>query len=297
MPPATARPTAGGAGLAAAAESPLPPYHRAVLLLVDLDGVVYRGHVPVPGVADVLKRRAAAGDRVIYVTNNSRAHRDEYHARLSAMGLPLAADGIVTAARAAALLLSEEHPPARVAMVLGGPGLARELRDAGIRSVPPTERGLAAAPDALVVGVDFALSYDRLSIAAEVVRRGARFVATNRDPIFPGPERLNAGAGSMVAAVAAAAGREPDIVVGKPEPRLFEAAASLAGVPASDAVVIGDGLLTDIAAAAAIGARSVLMLTGVTTAEALAASTAGITPTAVAANAAELEARLAELSR
>lgn len=267
-----------------------------MLLLVDLDGVVYRGQVAVPGVAEVLRRRVAGGDSVIYVTNNSRSHRDEYRARLAAMGLPLAADGIVTAARAAALLLGEEHPPARVAMVLGGPGLARELRDARIRTVAPTERGLAAAPDVLVVGVDFGLSYGRLSVAAEAVRRGARFVATNRDPVYPTAERLNAGAGAIVAAVAAAAGREPDLVVGKPEPRLFEAAAALAGVPAADAVVIGDGLATDIAAAAAIGARSVLMLTGVTTAEDLAAAAVTARPTAVARDAAELDACLNELS-
>src|SRR5262245_41773292 len=106
-----------------------------VLLLVDLDGVVYRGRDPVPGVAEVLRARAAAGDRVIYVTNNSRSHRDEYRARLEQMGVPLATDGsesIVTAARATAMLLAEADPPPRLAMVLGGPGLARELQDVGI---------------------------------------------------------------------------------------------------------------------------------------------------------------------
>jgi 4-nitrophenyl phosphatase len=149
-------------------------------------------------------------------------------------------------------------------MVFGGEGLTRELNEAGLQTVEPTAEGLAAAPDALVVGVDFALSYERLSIAAEAVRRGARFVATNRDPIYPSEKGLNAGAGSMVAAVAVAAGREPDVVVGKPEPLLFEAAAEIAGVPVAEAVVIGDGLLTDIRAARRVGARSVLMLTGVT---------------------------------
>ena len=136
-------------------------------------------------------------------------------------GVPLAgggADSIVTAARATAVLLAESEPRPRVAMVIGGPGLARELREVGLKVVPPTTRGLDAAPDALVVGVDFSLSYERLSFAAEAVRRGARFVATNRDPIFPAEDHLKAGAGAIVAAVAVAAGREPDVVVGKPEP-------------------------------------------------------------------------------
>lgn len=267
-----------------------------MLLLVDLDGVVYRGALPVPGVADVLNRRAQAGDRVVYVTNNSRSHRDEYRSRLEALGLPLSPDGIVTAARATALLLAESDPRPRVAMILGGGGLAREVREVGLRVVPPTESGLAAKPDALVVGVDFSLTYRRLSIAAEAVRRGARFVATNRDPIYPTAEGLAAGAGAMVAAVAVAAGREPDLVVGKPEPRLFEAAAELCGVPAREAVVIGDGLLTDIRAARAVGARSILMLTGVTTADDLARAPADLLPTAVARDAAELAQRLEELA-
>jgi HAD superfamily hydrolase (TIGR01509 family) len=182
-------------------------------------------------------------------------------------------------------------------MVLGGAGLARELRDVGLRVVAPTPRGLGAAPDVLVVGVDFNLSYSRLSIAAEAVRRGARFVATNRDSIYPAADGLAAGAGAMVAAVATAARHEPDLVVGKPEPRLFETAAGLCGVPPSEAVVIGDGLATDIRAAHAVGARSILMLTGVTTTDDLAGADRALHPTAVAHDAAELEQALERLER
>lgn len=271
-----------------------------MLLLVDLDGVVYRGVVPVPGVAEVLTRRAGLGDRIVYVTNNSRSHREEYRARLEAVGVPLGDEpdqSIVTAARATAVLLAEAHPRARVAMVFGGPGLARELHDVGIRTVPPTERGLAAAPDTLVVGVDFKLSYQRLSIACEAARRGARFWATNRDAIYPGAERLMAGAGSMVAAVGFATGREPDMVVGKPEPLLFEAAAESTGIPVREAIVIGDNLFTDISAARAVGARSVLLLTGVTSRAELEAAPQEAWPTAIAHDAAELEQALERLAR
>lgn len=269
-----------------------------MLLLVDLDGVVYRGRQPVPGVADILRERAAAGDAVMYVTNNSRSHRDEYHARLAEMGLPLHDGAIVTAARATAVLLAEGHPVPRprLAMVFGGPGLARELADVGIDVVEPTSEGLAADPDTLVVGVDFDLTYERLSIACEAVRRGARFVATNRDPVYPA-ERLMAGAGTMVGAVEVATGRLPDLIVGKPEPRLFEAAAEIAGQPVDEAVVIGDNLLTDIGAARAVGARSVLMLTGVTSRADLDAAPADTHPTVVAADATELRQRLRELAR
>jgi HAD superfamily hydrolase (TIGR01450 family) len=267
------------------------------LLLVDLDGVVYRGTQAVPGVAAVLSRRARAGDRVMYVTNNSRWHREDYRTRLEGHRVPLTKgwDSIVTAARAAAILLTERDPKPRVAMVFGGPGLARELRDVGIRTVGPTPAGLAAKPDVLIVGVDFQLSYKRLSTAVEAVRRGALFVATNRDPVYPGPDgQLMAGAGAMVASIAAAAMREPDLVVGKPQPRLFEAAAEVAGMDLKDAIVIGDGITTDIRAANTVGARSVLMLTGVTTRDDL-ERFPEIKPTRVAANSKELEAALADL--
>ncbi len=269
-----------------------------MLLLVDLDGVVYRGDRPVPGVPEVLAGRAAAGDTVVYVTNNSRWHRREYLARLEGMGAPVDAARIVTAARATALVLAERPrlAPNRVVMVLGGPGLAQELRDVGLHTVAPSPSGLARGASALVVGVDFALSYGRLSIAAEAVRRGATFVATNRDHVYPTPAGLAAGAGAIVAAVATAVGREPDLVVGKPEPLLFQEAAHAAGLPLRRAVVIGDGLRTDVAAAQRVGARSVLMLTGVTT-PAEAASAAGLArPSAVARDAGDLALILERLA-
>jgi glycerol 3-phosphatase-2 len=263
-----------------------------VLLLVDLDGVVYRGPVPVAGMPELLTRRVAAGDTVVYVTNNSRWHRSEYQARLEGMGAPVAADRIVTAARATALALTEDGERPRTTMVFGGPGLSRELHDVGLRTVAPTTKGLAARPDAVVVGIDFSLSYSRLSIAAEAVRRGARFVATNRDPIYPTPDAMNAGAGAIVAALAAAVGREPDLTIGKPEPILFHEAARVAGIPAREAVVIGDSLLSDIAAARSVGARSVLMLTGVSDEVHVEATPEHLRPTAVAKDATELAAIL-----
>jgi HAD superfamily hydrolase (TIGR01450 family) len=264
-------------------------YHQPVLLIVDLDGVVYRGLTPVPGVPEVLSRRAAGGDIIAYATNNSRWHRSDYEARLVSMGAPVQPDRIVTAARATALALASRPDPLDHVMVFGGPGLGRELRDAGLRTVAPTDRGLAAGPGAVVVGIDFSLSHDRLSIAADAIRDGALFVATNRDAVYPIDGRLMAGAGAIVAALVTASGREPDLVIGKPEPGLFRQAAQAAGETPDRAIVIGDGLRTDILAANRVGARSVLMLTGVTTRAQLDASDPDERPTAVAADAAELE--------
>ncbi|CAN5658400.1 HAD-IIA family hydrolase [soil metagenome] len=264
-----------------------------MLLLVDLDGVVYRGSTPVQGVPALLGRCAARGDTIVYVTNNSRWHRDEYLARLDAMGVPVRSDLIVTAARATALALVADDGEPSTVMISGGLGLARELRDVGLRVVAPTAKGLAADPSVVVVGVDFALTYRRLSVAADAIRQGARFIATNRDPVYPAADGLWAGAGSMVAAIATASGREPDLVIGKPEPGLFQTAALSVGWPPERAVVVGDQLATDIVAAHRVGARSVLMLTGVTTRAQADAATADQRPDAIAADASELEAVLA----
>src|SRR3974377_783440 len=104
-----------------------------MLLLVDLDGVVYRGARPVPGVAAVLAARAAAGDRVVFVTNNSMHHRTEYLGRLRELGAPLdgGADAVVSSGRATARYLVDGEPKARRVLVLGTGGLERELRDVG----------------------------------------------------------------------------------------------------------------------------------------------------------------------
>jgi HAD superfamily hydrolase (TIGR01450 family) len=267
-----------------------------MLLLVDLDGVVYRGAEAIPGMPELLTQREADGDIIVYVTNNSRWHRSEYQARLSGMGAPASAERIVTSARGTALAMAELPSRPRLTMVFGGEGLMRELDDVGLATVPCSYDGLAERPDAVAVGVDFDLSFERLSAAAAAVRDGAFFAVTNRDPIFPMPDGLKAGAGSMVAALVTASGREPDIVIGKPEPGLMLTAAAVAQLPVGSAVVIGDGILTDIAAAHAVGARSVLVLTGVSTAEEAAALPAAQQPTAVAQGPGDLGALLDRLA-
>ena len=267
-----------------------------MLLLVDLDGVLYRGRQPVPGVAAVLAERAAVGDLVLYCTNNSSRHRSEYVEQLAGLGAPVGPGSVFTSACATALALRAADPPLRVVMVFGAEGLARELRDVGLRTVPPTARGLAAGPDAVVVGIDRHLTYQRLTVAMQAVRAGARFVATNRDPVFPTADGLAPGAGAVVAALETAAQRPPDLVVGKPSPILFEQAARSVGREPQEAIVIGDGALTDIAAANRIGARSVLMLTGVTSRADAEALPPDGRPTLVAADAVELRRALAQLA-
>jgi HAD superfamily hydrolase (TIGR01450 family) len=278
-----------------------------MLLLVDLDGVVYRGAVPVPGVAAVLAARVADGDDVVYVTNNSMHYRADYLTRLTAMGAPVSADRVVSSARATALYLAEREPSIRRVLVVGAGGLERELRDVGLDVVTAAYAatrlsqeqidGFVAAggPDAVVVGLDPAITYLRLAVAADAIRAGARFIATNRDPVYPTERGLRPGAGSIVAAIEATTGVTP-LSIGKPAPLLLEEAARAAGRPVGEAVMIGDALGTDIAAARAVGARSILMLTGITRPDQLDGLLPGERPDAVAVDAGELAAVLREMA-
>ena len=277
-----------------------------MLLLVDLDGVVYRGSDPVPGVAALLDRLVRAGDEVIYVTNNSLWHRTDYVNRLRSMGAPVSADRIVSAPRATALYLRESTPGLERVLVLGGPGLGREMRDVGFEVVMAGDaaarvqaEGLdrfdaAGRPGAVVVGLDPDVSWQRLAIATSSIRAGARFVVTNRDPIYPTEQGLMPGAGAIVAAVEAASECVP-ISIGKPAPLLLEEAVRVAGVDPRTAVMIGDSVRTDLPAARAVGARCILMLTGVTSRAEVEALAPGDRPDVVAADAIELERALAGL--
>jgi 4-nitrophenyl phosphatase len=278
-----------------------------MLLLVDLDGVVYRGADPVPGVAAVLADRAARGDDVVYVTNNSMHYRADYVDRLAAMGAPVSAERVVSSPRATALWLAEQQPRPRRVLAFGAAGLLRELEDVGfdvvsaadaaVRAVAEGVDGYEAAgrPDAVVVGLDPDLTYERLAAAADAARAGALFVVTNRDPIYPDGSRLMPGAGSIVAAVETASGVTP-ISIGKPAPLLLLEAAHAVGADPSEAVMIGDGIGTDLAAARAVGARCVLMMTGVSNRAQLEALAPDERPTAVAHDARELAAILDRLA-
>ena len=278
-----------------------------MLLLVDLDGVVYRASEGVPGVGPALAARAALGDDVVYVTNNAMHYHGDYLPRLEGHGAPTGRDRVVTSARASALYVRDEMPEVRRVLAVGASGLERELREAGLDPVTAahaatrmSQEGIdgweaAGHPDAVVVGLDPQLTYLRIAAAADCVRAGSVLVATNRDPIYPTERGFRPGAGAVVAAIETASQTTARVTIGKPEPYLLEAAARLVGAHASEAVMIGDAL-TDVAAGRAVGARTVLMLTGVTTRETADALPPDERPTRIAADGEELGRVLAELA-
>lgn len=245
-----------------------PPRPRLVIL--DLDGVVYRGSQPVPGAAELVGALRAAGAAVRFATNNSMATRAAYVERLASHGIDASVDEIVTSTSATIEHLREHMPTVSSIVALGAPGMLEELRAAGFHAVsaadaaPPGWDGeaLPQPHDAVVVGLDPSFDYRRLGIAAAAIRAGAGFIATNADLRYPTPHGFLPGAGTIVAAVQAASGVEP-LVIGKPQPGMFQAILAMDGVAPAEALVIGDNPDADIPAARRAGIPSVLILTGV----------------------------------
>jgi len=229
--------------------------------LVDLDGVLIRGQEPLPGAAEALQRLKELG-RVIVFSNNSTRSRRAFAERLTQLGLALTPEEIVNSAYIAAQHLRELAEAGAGAgsaqvYVIGEEGLREELELAGHRLVPPEEA------EFLVVGLDRALTYEKLAGALRALLRGARFIATNVDPTLPAPGGLLPGAGAIVGAIQGM-GFPPEVVVGKPSIIAFKVALATAGVSPEECLVIGDRLETDILGANRAGLDSVLVLTGVT---------------------------------
>jgi HAD superfamily hydrolase (TIGR01457 family) len=227
-------------------------------LLFDLDGVLYRGEQTVSGAVETLESLRADGHRIAFVTNNSARTPDQVADKLRMHGFRAAPEEVVTSALATAELLASRG--AERVFVVGERGIREALAAAGIRVLD----GEPAAVDHVVVGWDREVTYAKLRTASLLIQRGASLVATNADRSFPAPEGFWPGAGALLAVLTTTTGAEPEIV-GKPHPPLLLAALRRTG--GARPLLVGDRLETDIAGALAVGWDSLLVLTGVTSAE------------------------------
>jgi 4-nitrophenyl phosphatase len=231
--------------------------------LIDLDGVVYTGSDPIAGAADFLIEARRRGLRFLLVTNNSTASPQVVAARLRSMQIEVTPEEILTSAQTAvAYVRAHAEPGARV-RVIGEAGLREATLAEGFVIV---EDGDVTA-DWVVAGLDRDFSYEKLTAATRAILRGARFVATNADALLPVEGgQVIPGAGSIVAAITTATAIEP-IVVGKPEPGLFEHGLQrLGGYQPNEVAMIGDRLDTDINGGRRAGLKTILVLSGVTSA-------------------------------
>jgi len=220
----------------------------------DLDGVLWRGETPIAGSSTAIAALRDAGLRVGFVSNNSSQPVGDVVHKLARMGITASSDDVITSAMAAASLLRESLDPGSRVLACAGPGVVEALQQVDLEVVdePPAV--------AVVVGLHLGFNYDELDRASRAVRDGARFVATNLDATYPVPGGLTPGSGAIVAAVATASGRRPE-VAGKPEQPTVALVRERLG---RTGVVVGDRPSSDGALATALGWPFALVLSGVT---------------------------------
>ncbi len=224
------------------------------VVVLDLDGVLWRGDEPIPGSPAAVHALHAAGNRVAFLTNNSSLRISDYVAKFARFGIEADPADVLTSAQAAAELLEETLAPGARVLACAGPGVVEALEQAKFAVV---DTGPA---DAVVVGFHRNFDFDGLDRASRAVREGARFVATNGDPTYPaGRGQVLPGAGSIVAAVATASGRTPE-VAGKPEAPMVAMVRRRLG---ESGVMVGDRPSTDGALARALGWPFALVLSGI----------------------------------
>lgn len=221
---------------------------------LDLDGVVWTGTEAIEGSSEAVGRLLRAGHEVVFVTNNAASTIAQQEAKLASFGIDAAGRVITSAMAGASLIEPGEH-----VLCMGGPGIAEAVDGRGATVVESYRSG-DPIPDALVVGLDPSLTYDRLRGAVQAVLAGARFVATNNDPTYPTEQGLFPGAGSIVEAIATATGQRPS-VAGKPNQPQADLVRRVHG---SDGVMVGDRPDTDGLFALSLGYRFLLVLSGVT---------------------------------
>lgn len=237
----------------------VPLAERFELALVDLDGVAYRGHDPIRNAAEGLTRAREVGMRLVFVTNNASREPESVADQLTGLGIPTAPGEVMTAAQAAAGVLSTRLQPGAKVLVVGGAGLVTAVRAAGFTVVTSADD----EPDAVAQGFAPEVGWPQLAEAAYAVQRGAWHVASNLDLSLPTARGFAPGNGSLVGAVVAATGVAPDSA-GKPAPTMYHLAVERAG--AHEALVIGDRLDTDLAGARSGGYVGLHVLTGVSSA-------------------------------
>ncbi|MFI6763706.1 HAD-IIA family hydrolase [Micromonospora sp. NPDC050417] len=246
------------------------------LVIFDLDGVIYLIDRPIAGAVEAVTRLHAEQKSLAYATNNASRRPAEVADLLVGMGVNARPDEVLTSSVAAAAALAERLPVGAPVLVVGAEALRAEVRAVGL---VPVERA-DQSPDAVVQGYGPQVGWSDLAEASVAIRAGALWVATNTDRTLPSPRGPLPGNGSLVAALRTALNRDPDLVVGKPEPALFGTAARQAG--AERPLAVGDRLDTDIEGAARAGMDSLLVLTGVSSAADLLAAPPSTRPTYVA---------------
>jgi 4-nitrophenyl phosphatase len=235
-------------------------------MIIDLDGVLWLGDMPLPGLDDffaLLRRRQI---RFILVSNNATTTARTVQAKLRGMGVEVSPDEILTSSAATAVYLRDLFPQGARIYVVGEAPLKEALTSFGFLLADRAEN-----VQVVIGSLDRQVTYEMLTEASLAIRAGALFLGTNGDVTYPTERGPAPGSGALLAALQAASGRAPKIV-GKPEPYVYAQALARLGVSPEATLALGDRLETDILGGQRAGLKAAIVLTGVTRREDLANS-------------------------
>jgi len=276
--------------------------HSIRSFIIDMDGVLWQGNQPMPGLIEFFQTLRDRQLRFILATNNASQTPDQYVAKLAKMGVTVSRDEILTSAQAAALYLKQSlngnqqrsekdtADPLQARVRAGGANRADAVGERfdqpstnGTRVFAIGEDGVRQAltengfmlcdlyeveAQFVVCGMDRGLSWDKLATATLNIRAGAKFIGTNPDTTLPTERGTTHGNGAILAALQTATGVAPTII-GKPEPLMYQQAMARLQTDPATTAAIGDRLETDILGAVRAGIRSVFVLSGISSREQL----------------------------
>ncbi len=231
--------------------------HMLQAVVFDMDGVLYRGSMAIPGVAGEISR-LKRHVQVLFLTNNATKSRADYVRHLSEFGIIAHASEVMTSSFGCAHYVRENFGRGKKVFVIGEQGLRDEMEiETGAKLVD----GWGAK--IVVVGLDRQVTYAKLEAATRNLAAGAAFILANNDPTLPKEHGYAPGSGAIASVLTVATGRKPDVVVGKPSTYLIGKLLEMHHVKASQAAFVGDRLEIDMRMANKAGMKSVLVLTGV----------------------------------
>lgn len=228
-------------------------------LIIDMDGVLWKGDAPIGDLPVNFDRIRERGLKFVFATNNGTRTAEQYITRLQSFGVDVEPWQVITSAQAAAFMLSQKFPRGTKVFMIGGEGVRVALEESGFELLPIEQ---AQDAEAVMMGLDREITFQKMCEATLLVRKGIPFYATNPDKTFPTPRGEIPGAGAWLSVVITATGVQP-VIAGKPFPYLMELALEKLGTSKAETLVLGDRLDTDIAAGQAVGCPTALVLSGV----------------------------------
>jgi HAD superfamily hydrolase (TIGR01457 family) len=234
--------------------------------IFDLDGTVYLGERLIPGAERIIRLLREKGKKVVFLSNKPLYTRENYAAKLTRLGIPAAPTEVVNSTFVLIRYLGKIAPGANV-FVMGELPFLVEMVKAGFHLTEDPDR-----IDVVVAAFDRTYDYRKLNIAFQAIRKGARFIATNPDRTCPVEGGELPDCAGVIAALEATTLKKVEVIVGKPSPITVQVALEVMGLEASDCILIGDRLETDIRMGLESGMKTALVMTGVTDLKTLEAS-------------------------